>query len=163
MCFQWAEEWQLCTGRCDYWHITQSRADRKDRVVLLQLLWLSWMEHFFCSGREFWQRTASKKCECSTEAVHIYFSSLPSSILWFSTGAKLFLKVYGSEFSEWTVDSIPLDLAWYLDFIRGGGLTKKILKIWGSETSSCILARCVWADRGMWLACVRGGCSCCTL
>lgn len=22
---------------------------------------------------------------------------------------------------------------------------------------------CVWASRGMWLACVMGGCSCCTL
>lgn len=27
MCFEWAEEWQLCTGLCGCWNITQSGAD----------------------------------------------------------------------------------------------------------------------------------------
>lgn len=119
MCFQWAEEWQQCTGRCDYWHITQSRADGKERAVLLQLLWLSWMEHFYfflqSQGENFDNRQELKKYIYMTLkndccVILLYFQ--PNRLHWL----RALCEIYGSLFSwlKWTVAScIPAD-GWLL-------------------------------------------------
>lgn len=57
MCFQWAEEWQLCTGRCDYWHITQSEAAAA--AAAASLYFCEW--NASCSGRVLIQRMYNKR------------------------------------------------------------------------------------------------------
>lgn len=123
MCFQWAEEWQLCTGRCDYWHITQSRADGKERAVLLQLLWLSWMEHFYfffyrvrerilTTDRNSKKKKITLKNDCCV--LLLYFQ--PNRL----HRLRALCEIYGSLFSwlKWTVASCISADGWLL-FIWG--------------------------------------------
>lgn len=94
----------------------------------------------------------------------LYFQ--PNRLHWL----RALCEIYGSLFSwlKWTVASCISADGWLL-FIWGiskndnNPSLKKTKNKRGSETLPCILALCVWAGGGMWLACVGPGCSCCTL